>query len=156
MSKRVAVIGSGIGGLSVALDLKSKGFDVDLYEKNDYTGKHQGSKNTVEGHVRNVLTHQGGHQDTGQGPGDQPEDMFPLSMPVVPGDREDVRENQDGEQQSDREPPAEGIGQRDTVFLLAMGCPDHHIFTHPGKPGEHDRSEHGVQAQVGQRYLGGA
>jgi phytoene desaturase len=38
MGKKAAVIGSGIAGLSAAIDLRSKGFDVDLYEKNDHTG----------------------------------------------------------------------------------------------------------------------
>ncbi len=38
MDRNVAVIGSGIGGLSAALDLQTKGFQVDLYEKNAFTG----------------------------------------------------------------------------------------------------------------------
>lgn len=45
MSKSVAVIGSGLGGLSAAIDLRSRGFSVDLYEKNAYTGGKAGSLN---------------------------------------------------------------------------------------------------------------
>lgn len=38
MSERAAVIGGGLGGLSAAALLASKGFDVTLFEKNSYTG----------------------------------------------------------------------------------------------------------------------
>lgn len=34
----VAIIGSGIGGICSAIRLKNQGFDVDVYEKNDYPG----------------------------------------------------------------------------------------------------------------------
>jgi phytoene desaturase len=36
--KKVAIIGGGLGGLSAALRLKTIGFDVDVYEKNDSVG----------------------------------------------------------------------------------------------------------------------
>ncbi|WP_157997632.1 FAD-dependent oxidoreductase [Mycobacteroides stephanolepidis] len=35
---RVAIFGGGPGGLSAALELAERGFDVDLYEKHDYLG----------------------------------------------------------------------------------------------------------------------
>lgn len=38
--KTVAVIGSGFGGLSIALRLQSKGFDVSIFEKNEMVGGH--------------------------------------------------------------------------------------------------------------------
>ena len=34
MSKKVAVIGSGFGGLGIALRLQAKGYDVEIFEKN--------------------------------------------------------------------------------------------------------------------------
>lgn len=42
--KRVAVIGAGIGGLAAALHLRSKGFEVNLFEKNSYCGGKMGEK----------------------------------------------------------------------------------------------------------------
>ena len=36
--KKAIIIGSGIGGLSTAVRLKSKGFDVDVFEKNSFPG----------------------------------------------------------------------------------------------------------------------
>ena len=42
MRKKALVIGSGIGGLAVALRLKKMGFDVDVYEKNDTPGGKMG------------------------------------------------------------------------------------------------------------------
>ena len=38
MSRRIAVIGSGIAGLASALRLRAQGYDVDIFEQNDYTG----------------------------------------------------------------------------------------------------------------------
>ncbi|MFL2609436.1 MAG: phytoene desaturase [Cryomorphaceae bacterium] len=35
---KVAIIGSGIGGICSAIRLKNQGFDVNVYEKNDYPG----------------------------------------------------------------------------------------------------------------------
>jgi len=37
-SKRVVVIGAGLGGLSAAIALATEGFDVELIEKNDKVG----------------------------------------------------------------------------------------------------------------------
>ncbi|MFN2262211.1 MAG: phytoene desaturase family protein, partial [Psychroflexus sp.] len=36
--KKAAIIGSGIAGIASALRLKSQGFDVDVFEQNNYTG----------------------------------------------------------------------------------------------------------------------
>lgn len=36
--KKVVVIGGGLGGLSAAISLRQKGYDVDLYEQNDHLG----------------------------------------------------------------------------------------------------------------------
>lgn len=38
MGKKVAVIGSGVGGMATAIRLASRGYKVDVYEKNDYPG----------------------------------------------------------------------------------------------------------------------
>ena len=38
MKKKVIVIGSGIAGLAVSIRLKTKGYDVEVYEKNDNVG----------------------------------------------------------------------------------------------------------------------
>lgn len=38
MRKKVAVIGAGLGGLGAAINLASKGFEVDVFEKNSNTG----------------------------------------------------------------------------------------------------------------------
>lgn len=38
MSKSVAVIGSGVGGLASAIRLKNSGYDVTIFEKNSYPG----------------------------------------------------------------------------------------------------------------------
>ena len=38
MSKKIAIIGSGISGLSAACHLAKAGFDVTVYEKNNYAG----------------------------------------------------------------------------------------------------------------------
>ena len=35
---KVAIIGSGIGGICAAIRLKNKGFDVDVFEKNEFPG----------------------------------------------------------------------------------------------------------------------
>ncbi|WP_240610645.1 phytoene desaturase family protein [Rubritalea profundi] len=35
---RVAVIGAGLGGLSAAISLKSAGYDVEIFEKNERIG----------------------------------------------------------------------------------------------------------------------
>ncbi len=37
-NKKVAVIGSGIGGIAIALNLKKLGFEVDIFEKNSKIG----------------------------------------------------------------------------------------------------------------------
>ncbi len=36
VDKSVIVIGGGLGGLSAAISLAQKGYDVSLYEKNDH------------------------------------------------------------------------------------------------------------------------
>ena len=36
--KKVIIVGGGLGGLSVAISLKQKGYDVDLYEQNNHLG----------------------------------------------------------------------------------------------------------------------
>jgi diapolycopene oxygenase len=36
--KKIAVIGSGLGGISAAISLRQEGYDVDLYEKNERIG----------------------------------------------------------------------------------------------------------------------
>jgi phytoene dehydrogenase-like protein len=38
VNKRICVIGAGLGGLSAAIRLANKGFEVDLYEQNIYPG----------------------------------------------------------------------------------------------------------------------
>ena len=38
MKKKVIIIGSGIAGLAVSIRLKSKGYDVEVYEKNENVG----------------------------------------------------------------------------------------------------------------------
>lgn len=38
MSKKIAIIGAGLGGLSAAIRLSHKGYDVDLYEQNSTAG----------------------------------------------------------------------------------------------------------------------
>lgn len=38
MANRIAVIGGGIGGISIALRMRKKGFEVDLFEKNSELG----------------------------------------------------------------------------------------------------------------------
>jgi len=38
MKSRAAIIGSGIAGIASALRLKAKGYEVDIFEQNDYTG----------------------------------------------------------------------------------------------------------------------
>lgn len=38
MKMKSAVVGSGIAGIASALRLKAKGYDVDVFEQNDYTG----------------------------------------------------------------------------------------------------------------------
>ena len=38
MKKKVIVIGSGVAGLAVSIRLKTKGYDVEVYEKNDNVG----------------------------------------------------------------------------------------------------------------------
>ena len=40
MSKKVAVIGSGFGGLGIALRLQAQGYEVSLFEKNEMVGGH--------------------------------------------------------------------------------------------------------------------
>ncbi len=40
MSKKIAVIGSGFGGLAVAIRMQSKGFQVTIFEKNAMVGGH--------------------------------------------------------------------------------------------------------------------
>jgi isorenieratene synthase len=42
-TKKVAIIGGGIAGLSAAANLTERGFSVDLFEKNDYLGGKLGS-----------------------------------------------------------------------------------------------------------------
>src|SRR5512136_2394708 len=37
-SKKVIVIGAGLGGLSAAISLKQSGYDVEIFEKNDKIG----------------------------------------------------------------------------------------------------------------------
>lgn len=36
--KKVVVIGGGLGGLSAAISLQQKGYDVDIYEQNKHLG----------------------------------------------------------------------------------------------------------------------
>ena len=36
--KKVAIIGSGIGAISLSIRLSNLGYDVDVYEKNNYPG----------------------------------------------------------------------------------------------------------------------
>ena len=36
--KKVAVIGSGLGGISAAISLRQEGYEVDIYEKNSRIG----------------------------------------------------------------------------------------------------------------------
>ena len=43
IQKKVAIIGAGIAGLSAAANLAERGFDVTLFEKNDYLGGKVGS-----------------------------------------------------------------------------------------------------------------
>lgn len=43
MGKRAAVIGGGLGGLSAAISLRDKGLEVDLFEKNSFTGGKAGA-----------------------------------------------------------------------------------------------------------------
>ena len=38
MKKKVAIIGSGIAGLSLSIRLSKMGYDVYVYEKNSYPG----------------------------------------------------------------------------------------------------------------------
>ena len=38
MKKKVIIIGSGIAGLAVSIRLKSKGYDVEVFEKNENVG----------------------------------------------------------------------------------------------------------------------
>ena len=38
MSKRVIIIGSGVAGLSSAIRLRAAGFEVEVFEANDYPG----------------------------------------------------------------------------------------------------------------------
>ena len=38
MKKKICVIGAGLGGLSVAIRVANKGFEVDLYEQNNTPG----------------------------------------------------------------------------------------------------------------------
>ncbi len=38
MPNKIAVVGSGIGGLTTAIQLQNKGYDVTIYEKNDKVG----------------------------------------------------------------------------------------------------------------------
>lgn len=40
MSKKVAVIGSGFGGLGIALRLQAQGYNVEIFEKNEMAGGH--------------------------------------------------------------------------------------------------------------------
>lgn len=54
MAEKIAIAGGGLGGLSAAAVLASKGFDVTLFEKNSYTG---GKASTVTG---NGFTFDGG------------------------------------------------------------------------------------------------
>jgi phytoene desaturase len=45
MSKKICVIGGGLGGLSAAIRLANKGFEVDLYEQNEFVGGKAGEIN---------------------------------------------------------------------------------------------------------------
>ena len=38
MKKKVVVIGSGIAGITSAIRLKMRGYEVEVYESNSYTG----------------------------------------------------------------------------------------------------------------------
>lgn len=46
MSKTVAIVGAGVGGLSAGIRLQSRGYDVTIYEKEDRPG---GKMNRIEG-----------------------------------------------------------------------------------------------------------
>ena len=45
MSKKICVIGGGLGGLSAAIRLANKGFEVDLFEQNEIVGGKAGEIN---------------------------------------------------------------------------------------------------------------
>ncbi|HEX9251594.1 MAG TPA: FAD-dependent oxidoreductase, partial [Ignavibacteriaceae bacterium] len=45
MKKKICVIGAGLGGLSAAIRLANKGFEVDLYEQNNIPGGKAGEIN---------------------------------------------------------------------------------------------------------------
>ncbi|WP_395319814.1 phytoene desaturase family protein [Fructilactobacillus frigidiflavus] len=45
MSKKIAVVGAGVGGLTTAIQLQHQGYDVTIYEKNDHVG---GKMNQLE------------------------------------------------------------------------------------------------------------
>ncbi len=47
MRKRVVIVGAGLGGLSAAIHLRAKGFDVEVFEKNPLPG---GRANRIEEH----------------------------------------------------------------------------------------------------------
>lgn len=45
MKKKICIIGAGLGGLSAAIRLANKGYEVDLYEQNDLVGGKAGEIN---------------------------------------------------------------------------------------------------------------
>lgn len=51
MKKKVAVIGAGIAGLAAAYDLGKRGFEVDVYERNDHVGGRMRTDRSVEGYA---------------------------------------------------------------------------------------------------------
>ena len=48
MKKKIAIIGSGISGLTAALELQKK-YEVHVYEKNSYLGGHTRTHEIFEG-----------------------------------------------------------------------------------------------------------
>ncbi|MEM6789420.1 MAG: FAD-dependent oxidoreductase [Myxococcota bacterium] len=60
-TKRVAVVGGGLGGLSAATALAERGFDVSLYEANDYLGGKIGGWRETDASGAELLVDHGFH-----------------------------------------------------------------------------------------------